>query len=109
LKNLGHQIRIIRQKKGIGLNTFAHQLGVSPGYLSNLETGKTETVQLSVLEQLQQELHLVPHPDDDQSELSLRIQRIRQLLSQLESTDPEAVNYLLSTMEQGLEVFLARS
>lgn len=112
MRHLGQQIRNIRQKKGIGLNTFASQLGVSAGYLSNLETGKTDTIHLSLLEKLQSELTLFPNFDQEDetiSELSLRIQRIHQLLKQLETSNPEVANYLLSIVEQGIEVFIKDS
>ncbi|MCU0094333.1 helix-turn-helix transcriptional regulator [Bacillus sp. OR9] len=59
INEIGTHIRTLRTQKGIGLNTFAKQLGVSPAYLSNLETGKTDTIQLSLLQKLQDELHLI--------------------------------------------------
>jgi transcriptional regulator with XRE-family HTH domain len=107
MKNLGQQIRMIRQKKGIGLNSFAQQIGVSSGYLSNLETGKTDNIQLTLLDRLQQELHLIPTPqDNNQDELFLRVQRIYQLLQQMESTYPEVVEHLLHTVEQGINLWM---
>ncbi|NEY98659.1 helix-turn-helix domain-containing protein [Heyndrickxia shackletonii] len=44
LKNLGQKIRLMSEKKGISLNPFAKALGISSGYLSQLETGKTKAV-----------------------------------------------------------------
>jgi transcriptional regulator with XRE-family HTH domain len=40
-QDLGQQIQMIRRKKGITLSDYAKMLGISAGYLSNLETGKT--------------------------------------------------------------------
>lgn len=59
MQEIGQQIRQIRNRKGISLNAYANELGVSSGYLSNLETGKTQNITLSVLEQLQKDLNLV--------------------------------------------------
>lgn len=100
-------IRLARSKKGIGLNAFAKELGVSPGYLSNLETGKTETIQLSLLEKIQDELGILPIQQGMQStdELDLRIQRIMNLLKEVENVQPELVDYLLSTVERGIDVY----
>ena len=50
MQEIGQQIRQIRNRKGISLNAYANELGVSSGYLSNLETGKTQNITLSVLE-----------------------------------------------------------
>jgi transcriptional regulator with XRE-family HTH domain len=107
MRDLGQKVRLLREKKGIGLNTFADQLGVSSGYLSNLETGKTENVQLSLLERLQQELHLFPATtlDNGSSDLYFRLQRIYQLLHEVNQHHPEAAEYLLTTMERGLDLW----
>ena len=58
LQHLGKTIRTLRKHKGITLNELASTLHVSPGYLSNLETMKTDTVSLAFLEQIQEELNL---------------------------------------------------
>lgn len=108
MKNLGQQIRLFRQQKGISLNSYAQELGVSPGYLSNLETGKTDTIQLSLLDKLQKELMLVPNVSNAETEhyeIELRLQRIKTLLIQLHKRQPDAVEYLLNTIEQGINVF----
>lgn len=108
MKNLGQQIRLFRTKKGIGLNEYAQQLGVSAGYLSNLETGKTDTIQLALLDRLFQELNLIQEKDSTELDdtLSLRIQRVHQLLLRLQNSSPEAAEYLITQMEQGLNLFL---
>ncbi|OEF99156.1 transcriptional regulator [Vulcanibacillus modesticaldus] len=111
MRNLGQRVRAIRVKKGIGLNEFANKLGVSSGYLSNLETGKTETIHLSLLEKLQDELEIFPTVDlgEIDNELLYRIERVNLLLKQLAENNPELTDYLLSTVEKGIEVFNKKS
>ena len=55
LENVGATIRMLREK-GISLNNFAATLDVSAGYLSHLETGKTDNIPLRLLPKLQEEL-----------------------------------------------------
>ncbi|KAA1186171.1 helix-turn-helix domain-containing protein [Paenibacillus sp. B2(2019)] len=106
MQEIGRQIRQIRNRKGISLNAYANELGVSPGYLSNLETGKTQNITLKVLEQLQSDLYLIPFPTDDNDELRMRLDRVYELLSALQNCKPDAVEYLLRCVEEGAEVFL---
>ena len=40
--DLGHRLRVAREKKNIGLRELARRLGVSPSLISQIETGKTE-------------------------------------------------------------------
>lgn len=105
---IGERIRVLRKQKGISLNAFAERLNVSPAYLSNLETGKTDTIQLSLLEKLQEELSLLPvettHSTD--SEFDIRIQHVMRQLKELEQKHPEIADYLLSTLERGVHLFL---
>jgi len=107
MKNLGQQIRVIRTQRGIGLNDYAKQLGVSSGYLSNLETGKSDTVQLSLLETLMQDLglHLSDEQSEYETEVDYRISGILTQLKALEKEQPEAADYLLACMERGLQMF----
>jgi transcriptional regulator with XRE-family HTH domain len=106
MENLGRTIRLLREKKGITLNAYAQELGVSPGYLSNLETGKTETIQLSLLKRLSSELGLPLLEDvEPNHEIDLRIQRAHRLLTELDKQHPHAVDYLLSTLEEGIKAF----
>lgn len=113
MKHIGQKIRTIREQKGIGLNALAARLNVSPAYLSNLETGKTQTVQFSFLKKLQEELNFTSmdlftdENSEDQAEFSefvYRLKRANELLKQLNSNDPKVADYLLSVMEQGLEL-----
>ncbi len=103
LDQLGKQIRELRTKKGTSLNEFAKELDISSGYLSNLETGKSDTIKLSVLEKLQSELHLLPL--NSTSYLSPRLQQLEQKLIDLEVQDPKAAEYLLKNLEDGIEWF----
>jgi transcriptional regulator with XRE-family HTH domain len=56
-QDLGQQIQMTRKKKRITLSDFAKKLGISVGYLSNLETGKTYKVDLLLLDKIQKELN----------------------------------------------------
>lgn len=110
MSNFGQQLRQIRQQKGFGLNELAKEIGVSPAYLSNLETGKTQTIQLEILSKLQQELHMIINEEDPENDPTVwRAERICKLLVDLQSTNPKAANYLMSMVEQGVECFTAGS
>ncbi|WP_020063002.1 helix-turn-helix domain-containing protein [Bacillus sp. 123MFChir2] len=106
IHELGKHIRTLRTQKGIGLNTFAKQLGVSPAYLSNLETGKTDTIQLSLLQKLQDELHLITMDNSllIQDEIKYRITRASTLLHNLIQQDKALGYYLLETLEKGIDL-----
>lgn len=108
LENFGQQIRILREKKGITLNAFAKELEVSTGYLSQLETGKTETIQLKVLEKLQKELMILPvNPDGfGEDDLSFRFSGCCQKYYKLKKKNHIAAEYLLSSFESGIAHFL---
>lgn len=104
INEIGKHIRTLRTQKGIGLNTFAKQLGVSPAYLSNLETGKTDTIQLSLLQKLQDELQLIiiDNFSSIQDETQYRITRASTLLHSLIQQDKALGYYLLETLERGI-------
>ncbi|HDR7918707.1 MULTISPECIES: helix-turn-helix domain-containing protein [Bacillus cereus group] len=106
IDELGKHIRTLRTQKGIGLNTFAKQLGVSPAYLSNLETGKTDTIQLSLLQKLQDELHLITMDKSSliQDETKYRIARASTLLHNLIQQNKPFGYYLLETLEKGIDL-----
>lgn len=106
MSNFGQQLRQIRQQKGFGLNDFAKEIGVSPAYLSNLETGKTQTIQLEILSKLQHELHMIIDKDASENDPTVwRTERIGELLLDLQSTNPTAADYLMTMVEQGVELF----
>lgn len=104
LQNIGQRIRTLRMNKGISLNSFAETLSVSPGYLSNLETGKTDTIHLSLLQKLQTELNIIPIESESGfiDEQDIRLDHAKQQFKQLLKQNPEAAMYLLETFEKGL-------
>lgn len=103
MQNFGQMIRVIRIQKKYGLNEFAREIGVSPGYLSNLETGKTMNIQLDILEKIQNKLgldqRLILH---EETEFECRLNRMQRLLSQMNQEHPVFADYLLQTIESGL-------
>lgn len=48
-QQLGETIRKYRNKKGYTINQLSHKLDISIGLLSNIETGKTDSFQLTLL------------------------------------------------------------
>ncbi|MFY0803579.1 helix-turn-helix domain-containing protein [Peribacillus frigoritolerans] len=108
LNEIGYVIRKLRIQKGIGLNDFATKLEVSSGYLSNLETGKTETIHLSVLEKIQEELNIFPMENFGEmktdSEFDYRVNRVNTLLAQLHNKNRKQAEYFLNIIEQGMEL-----
>ena len=108
IQNLGQTIRNLRKQKGISLQTFAEQIEVSPGYLSNLETQKTDTISLTLLSKLNEEFDLFPslnHTNSPHHELHFRLDRMCELLKTLHDTTPELAHYFISHIEQGLILF----
>lgn len=109
LQHLGQTIRTLRKHKGVTLNDLAAKLHVSPGYLSNLETMKTDTVSLAFLEQIQEELNLFPaltqETGSSNHELDFRLRRLCQVLQKTHDETPELANYFLSHIEKGLELY----
>ncbi|CAH0169722.1 helix-turn-helix domain-containing protein [Peribacillus simplex] len=107
LEHLGQQIRQLRVRKGKGLNEFAKELHVSAGYLSNLETGKSDTIKLDILEKIQEELKVLPI--DSTSSFSQRMKRIEQHITELEKKDPLYAEFLLHNIENSIEWFKERT
>ncbi|PGA29536.1 transcriptional regulator [Bacillus thuringiensis] len=108
IQNLGQTIRNLRKQKGISLQAFAEKIEVSPGYLSNLETQKTDTISLTLLAKLNAEFDLFPslnHTNSPHHELHFRLDRMCGLLKTLHDTNPELANYFISHVEQGLILF----
>ncbi|OEH92569.1 helix-turn-helix domain-containing protein [Bacillus solimangrovi] len=113
MNELGQKIRTIRTQKGIGLNALAKKLDISSGYLSNLETGKTDTVQLSIIPKLQQELNInwsdifqsESNSTEQFNEIHFRIERLSHHLKELEKIRPDIAQYLISIVEQGIDTF----
>jgi transcriptional regulator with XRE-family HTH domain len=113
LKGIGVQIRTLRKQKGISLNELASKVGVSRGYLANLETGKTDSIQISVLEQLQNELKILP--DElvkklaEENEFDLKLKRINLLLKELHNQDPSETEFLFQMIEKRYELFYKKT
>lgn len=108
IQNLGQTIRNLRKQKGISLQAFAEKIEVSPGYLSNLETQKTDTISLTLLAKLNAEFDLFPslnHTNSPHHELHFRLDRMCELLKTLHDTNPDLANYFISHIEQGLILF----
>lgn len=106
MQELGKKVRELRIQKGIRLNEFAKELNVSPGYLSNLETGKSDTLKLNVLEKLQNELFVLPI--ETKSSFSERLQRVQQQLVVLETKNLKEAEFLMQQIENGLDYFLKK-
>lgn len=109
----GQQLRLLREKSGISLNAMARNLQVSSGYLSNLESGKTEKINLSTLQLIPKILgikmcpvcqQLVPEDtlSDSRYDLGLRINRLHSEMLRMAESDPECLQSLLSLLENGL-------
>lgn len=114
INEFGQKIRTLRLQQGIGLNTLASRLDVSPAYLSNLENGKTETIYLSFLNKLQEELNTeIPillglsnfEHNQEYDEFRFRLQHASLLLEKLQKLHPSFAEYLLSLVEQGVSLF----
>ncbi|MDC2863158.1 helix-turn-helix domain-containing protein [Bacillus sp. BP-3] len=108
IQNLGQTIRNLRKQKGTSLQAFAEQIEVSPGYLSNLETQKTDTISLTLLAKLNEEFDLFPslnHTTSPHHELHFRLDRMCELLKALHDTNPELAHYFISHIEEGLVLF----
>ncbi|EEK76906.1 transcriptional regulator [Bacillus cereus R309803] len=108
ITHLGQTIRNLRKQKNITLNEFSEKLNISAGYLSNLETGKTDTISLQLLVKLDEELELFPSLNQKTStnhELDFRLDRMCHLLKTLHNTHPSLADYFISHIEEGLELF----
>lgn len=108
LDNLGEKIRELRTQKGFGLNEFAKILDISASYLSQLETGKTENINFTLLQRLQEELSLLPLSMETDAELESRLHRAVQQVKFLQGVDEEAAEFLIHNLETTIEWFLDR-
>ncbi|WP_040204052.1 helix-turn-helix domain-containing protein [Neobacillus jeddahensis] len=106
LENLGERIRKLRIQKGFGLNEFAKILDISPGYLSQLETGKTENINFTLLQRLQEELALLPLNIEPNDEATARLNRAIQLLRTLDNKDKVAAEFLIHNLETSIDWFM---
>lgn len=106
LENLGEKIRELRIQKGFGLNEFAKIIDISPGYLSQLETGKTENINFTLLQRLQEELALLPLNLEKSDDTTTRLNRAVQQVKTLQKVDEEAAEFLIHNLETSIEWFL---
>lgn len=112
--DFGKQIRVLREQQGISLNKMAKNIGVSAGYLSNLESGKTENIALTVLNTLSTELGVSICPmcnqmvsesqGSDDIELLLRVERIYRVMLLMIKEDPETLSSYLNLLEHGMVI-----
>jgi transcriptional regulator with XRE-family HTH domain len=108
LNSFGERLRMLREKKGISLNQFAKKIGQSPSWLSYLERGERETLTLSILEKIQEELQILPQVPQEEldNEISFRVNRAKDQFLELAQRDPQAAEYLLSNFENGIGLFM---
>lgn len=103
--HFGQQIRQLRKSKDISLIQLAKELGVSPAYLSNLENGKTETIQLSVLNKLQGILFFELDQTPMQSSSEVKLQQLIMLFERLIKDKPDQADFLIKLLESGLYTY----
>ncbi|KXI73625.1 hypothetical protein ACS52_24555 [Bacillus cereus] len=106
LKNLGEKTRELRIQKGFGLNEFAKVLDISPSYLSQLETGKTENINFTLLQRLQEELAILPLTLETNDETVSRLNRAIQQIRILQEVDAEAAEFLIHNLETSIDWFM---
>ncbi|MEK4038896.1 helix-turn-helix transcriptional regulator [Paenibacillus sp. FSL F4-0122] len=105
MRTLGQQVRNMRLQRNVGLTDYAQELGVSTGYLSNFETGKTETIHLAMLEKILSDLGIGKFDVELDSATAQQLNRINSLLTKLHNESPEAFQYFTNNLEQGIELF----
>jgi len=106
MNEIGLYIKTIRQQRGVDIMDFARELGVSPDYLSNLESGKTRTLQLEIINKLQNEFQLIETNEIEpyiENDAGARIEQLALSLRALHEHDPKAAEYLIGIVEQGFE------
>lgn len=112
LENFGQKIRTLRKQKGISLNALAKALDISPAYLSNLENGKTETINLTFLKKFEAELSVKTNnlfntqKENTESfdQFHFRIEKAMSSLKELNAVDPGLTKYILTIVEQGIDL-----
>jgi transcriptional regulator with XRE-family HTH domain len=106
---VGKKIRDLRKSKGLTITEFSKELGVSAGYLSNLETEKTETISISLIEKLEKNYHLRLFQSKDKlsSEIDDQVERLSKGLVELYELNKDQADYLIDTLQRGLNLFLS--
>ncbi|WP_282937292.1 transcriptional regulator [Paenibacillus sp. RC67] len=106
MNEIGLYIKTMRQQRGVDIMDFARELGVSPDYLSNLESGKTRTLQLEIINKLQNEFQMIEDNEVEpyiENNVGTRIEHLAVSLRALYDSDPKAAEYLIGIVEQGFE------
>ncbi|PWW30567.1 transcriptional regulator [Cytobacillus oceanisediminis] len=108
--DIGQQIRLLRKNQGLSIQEFAKTMNVSVGYLSNLETGKAETIPLSFLKKLQTDFSFFPAEQNGtlNDPFSLRLQQLNKMLITLQESHPEVADYYMNHLERGIPLFMKR-
>jgi transcriptional regulator with XRE-family HTH domain len=105
VENLGTKIRTIRNSRNLSIASFAKEIGVSVGYLSDLENSKptVKTINLNALDKLSKYGIF-----EDSSSDSINNEKLKygtNLLNDLCKTDPEAADYFLDTVIKGVHLY----
>ncbi|WP_082235938.1 helix-turn-helix domain-containing protein [Halobacillus massiliensis] len=58
MSEIGERIKTIRKDRGLSINKFAKQAGVSKSYVSNIERGVQENPSLGVLDKMASTLNV---------------------------------------------------
>jgi Asp-tRNA(Asn)/Glu-tRNA(Gln) amidotransferase C subunit len=74
--------------------------------LSQLETGKTENINFTLLQRLQEELALLPLSVETDNEMESRLNRAIQQVKILQEIDEEAAEFIIHNLETTIEWFL---
>jgi transcriptional regulator with XRE-family HTH domain len=109
----GLRLRTLREQRGVSLNTVARFVGVSAGYLSNLESGKTEHISFTTLNGIYDVLKMGICPFCNQvvsespenlnhADLALRVDLIHQVMTSMINSDPEFLKQIVNLLENGL-------
>jgi transcriptional regulator with XRE-family HTH domain len=115
-KSVGAKLREYRLNKGIGLNQMAEKVGVSPGFLSNFETGKSSSISVNVLDDLISILEISPSNlvDDDRVSmepltLETRLNLLTKELLKESRINPEGASLITQQLELGLRILRFKS
>ncbi|MDP4181479.1 MAG: helix-turn-helix transcriptional regulator [Bacillota bacterium] len=109
---VGEIIRLKREEKNYGLIDFAKQVGISPGYLSQLENGhkanpKLETV-LKIIKELDIDIDMLLGLDNQDENLHIKIPSLLKLVLAKDRNfkvmeDKEILKKLCSIIDKALE------
>ncbi|WP_249414047.1 helix-turn-helix domain-containing protein [Alteribacter keqinensis] len=108
---MGQLIRRLRTENEYGLNDFAREIGVSPGYLSQLETGKTNNIEWETLAKIDNMLGLFTYssPFKADDPFVFEMEKSFKELKELAEKHPNEADYLLTSLRHGLTFFRSQS